>query len=117
VTTLLAQLWDDDNGAVISSELILVLGVLVLGLIPGLVALRNSVNAALTTIGNFLNRITPSFTFSGYAVVGEGTINTIAQVGGLQIDYTTGTQLSAVQVVPTLDSDNYDQPYNVVPAP
>jgi Flp pilus assembly pilin Flp len=102
VSSLFARLWDDDQGAVISSELVLVLGILVFGLIPGLVALRNSVNAALTTIGNFLGRITPSFTFSGYAVTSNGaTASTIAVIGGLQVDYTTSTQLSALQVAPT----------------
>ncbi len=117
MTKLLARLWDDDRGAVISSELILVLGILVFGLIPGLVAMRNSVNAALATIGNFLGRITPSFTFSGYAIVPEGGINTIAQVGGLQIDYDGGAQLSAAQVVPNLDNDFYTEDYLVSPAP
>jgi Flp pilus assembly pilin Flp len=117
VTTLLRRLWDDDQGAVISSELVLVLGILVFGLIPGLVALRNSVNAALATIGNFLGRITPSFTYSGYAIVGQGGISTIAVVGGLQIDYTTANQLSAVQVEPLYTDFMFDGPYNVLPAP
>ena len=101
---LFARLWDDDQGAVISSELVLVLGILVFGLIPGLVALRNSVNAALTTIGNFLGRITPSFTYSGYAVISNSGGSTIALVGGLQIDYTSVAQLSARQVAPTAAS-------------
>ena len=86
-----------------SSELILVLGILVFGLIPGLVALRNSVNAALATIGNFLGRITPSFTFSGYGIVNNvNNTSTIAVVGGLQIDYTSAIQLSAQQRAPTI---------------
>ena len=102
MSNLFARLWDDDQGAVISSELILVLGILVFGLIPGLVALRNSVNAALATIGNFLGRITPSFTFSGYAITSAAAANTntIAVIGGLQIDYGSNTQLSAAQVAP-----------------
>ncbi len=104
MSNLFARLWDDDQGAVISSELVLVLGILVFGLIPGLVALRNSINAALATIGNFLGRITPSFTYSGYAVgpVGGPLASNIALVGGLQINYTTATQLSASQVAPTV---------------
>jgi len=101
VSKLFARLWDDDQGAVISSELVLVLGILVFGLIPGLVALRNSVIAALATMGNFLGRITPSFTYSGYAVISNAGGSTIALVGGLQIDYTTVIQLSGRQVVPT----------------
>jgi len=117
VTTCFRRLWDDDRGAVISSELILVLGVLVLGLIPGLVALRNSTNAALTTIGNFLGRITPSFTFSGYAIVPEGGVSTIAVVGGLQVDYTTVNQLSAEQVAPIETDFLVGAPAVIEPAP
>ena len=119
MTTLFRRLWDDDRGAVISSELVLVLGILIFGLIPGLVALRNSVNAALATIGNFLGRITPSFTYSGYAIVGVGGVSTIAVVGGLQVDYTSVNQLSSAQVEP-LNPDFggfYDGPFVVEPAP
>ena len=112
VSNLFSRLWDDDQGAVISTELVLVLGILVFGLIPGLVALRNSVNAALATIGNILGRITPSFTFSGYAIAGSPAGSTIALVGGLQIDFTTVAQLSGYQSAPTVS------PYLVVaPAP
>ena len=102
MSNLFARLWDDDQGAVISSELVLVLGILVFGLIPGLVALRNSVNAALATIGNFLGRITPSFTYSGYAIIASGGGSTIAVVGGLQVDYTSVNQLSALRTAPSL---------------
>ncbi len=117
MTTLFRRLWDDDRGAVISSELVLVLGILVFGLIPGLVALRNSVNAALATIGNFLGRITPSFTYSGYAIVPVGGISTVAIVGGLQVDYTTAIQLEASQTVPEDTDFLYPGPPNVDPAP
>src|SRR5947209_16507818 len=34
----LRQLWADDHGAVISTELVLVIGILIFGIIPGLVA-------------------------------------------------------------------------------
>ena len=102
MSNLFARLWDDDQGAVISTELVLVLGILIFGIIPGLVALRNSVIAALTTIGNFLDRLTPTVTFSGYAVAAVGNTSTIAAVGGLQINYTTVTQLSGFQLTPTL---------------
>ena len=112
MSNLFARLWDDDQGAVISTELVLVLGILIFGIIPGLVALRNSVIASLTTIGNFLDRITPSFTYSGYSVTNQGGTATIALIGGLQINYATANQLSGVQIAPTL------QGYTVVsPAP
>ena len=100
MSSMIAQLWNDDQGAVVSSELVLVIGILVFGIIPGLVALRNSVNAALATIGNALGRITPTFTFSGYAITDTAGGSTIAVAGGLQLDYNSGTQLQGAQVIP-----------------
>lgn len=82
--TLLSQLWDDDRGAVISVELILVVGILVFGIIPGLVAMRNSVTAALASLANLISMLTPTFTFSqvslgggqtGYVLIGQFNTN------------------------------------------
>jgi Flp pilus assembly pilin Flp len=49
---LLQQLWHDDRGAVISGELLLVATILGLGIIPGVVALRNGIVVELTELGN-----------------------------------------------------------------
>src|SRR5207244_3216190 len=46
MSNVLRRLWADDRGAVISTELVLVIAILIFGIIPGLVALRNSVIAA-----------------------------------------------------------------------
>lgn len=105
MSKLFARLWDDDQGAVISVELVLVLGILVFGIIPGLVALRNSVIAALGTIGNALNQIVPSFTFSGYVVFGASSGNTIALVQGFQLNPTTANILTSTQVAPVIIAD------------
>ena len=101
MSKLLARLWDDDQGAVISVELVLVLGILIFGIIPGLVALRNSVIAALGTIGNAITQIVPSFTYSGYAVIGTPG-GTIAQVQGFQLDPNSANFLTADQTTPIL---------------
>lgn len=99
MTNLLRRLWADDRGAVISVELVLVIGILIFGIIPGLVALRNSVIAALGTIGNVVGTIVPSFTFSGFAIGRTGG-GTIAQVAGYQLDPTTFNRLTGVQISP-----------------
>src|SRR5438105_4168242 len=52
--SLFSKLWADDKGAVVAPELILIVGILVIGLIPGLVALRNAEDASLADIGNEL---------------------------------------------------------------
>lgn len=100
MSNVLRRLWADDRGAVISTELILVIGILIFGIIPGLVALRNSTIAALGTIGNVLNTIVPSFTFSGFAIGRQAGGCTIAQVQGYQLDPTTTNRLTASQLTP-----------------
>jgi Flp pilus assembly pilin Flp len=100
MTNLLSKLWADDDGAVISVEFILVVSILVFGIIPGLVALRNSVNAALTSTGNLLNALLPSFTFSGWVVGASAGGNDVAQVNGFQRDFSQTTYLTADQTAP-----------------
>ncbi len=103
MTNLFQKLWADDDGAVISIEFILVVSILIFGIIPGLVALRNSVNAALTSTGNLLNTLLPSFTFSGWLVgdINDPT-NNVAEVAGYQRDANTTNALTADQTTPVV---------------
>ena len=95
----------DDRGAVISTELILLLGILIFGLIAGLVAMRNSVIASMGTIGNTLTAVVHNFTFSGFAIgpyYGR-TVNggyTIAAINGYALMPATNVYLSGEQLVP-----------------
>lgn len=104
MTNLFQKLWADDDGAVISIEFILVVSILIFGIIPGLVALRNSVNAALTTTGNVLNALVPSFTFSGWRVGPSGGPpgQTVAEISGYQRDFDQSTYLTADQTTPVV---------------
>jgi len=99
MSNLFRRLWADDRGAVISTELVLVIGILIFGIIPGLVALRNSVIGALATIGNTLGNLIPSFTYSGF-VIGGSPGGNIAQVQGYQVDSTSTAHLTADQLAP-----------------
>ncbi|MBL8867321.1 MAG: hypothetical protein JNK93_17320 [Planctomycetia bacterium] len=104
MTNLFQKLWADDDGAVISIEFILVVSILIFGIIPGLVALRNSVNAALTTTGNLLNALIPSFTYSGWQVGPSGgpPEQRVAEVAGYQRDFSQSTFLTADQTAPVV---------------
>lgn len=95
-----AQLWADDQGAVISTEYVLVGGVLVTGVVPGLVAARNALNSAYVNMGNAITAAVPSPSFSGYQVGGTNG-NPVAAVGGVNLA-PAGQQiyLSAVAVAP-----------------
>ena len=84
--------------------LLLILAVILFGIIPGVVALRNSLIAALATTGNTLLTITPTFTYSGYAVVGGSSNEPIAVIGGIAVSPSTVIYLSGVQVAPATGS-------------
>lgn len=102
MNSMLRRLWADDRGAVISTEMVLVIGILVFGVIPGLVALRNSIVASLGTMGNVLTSLVPSFTFSGFAIGRSTGGGTIAQVQGYQLDGSSQNHLTGAQVAPVL---------------
>lgn len=93
----LRRLWADDHAAVISTELVLILAILVFGTVPGLVALRNSGIAALTELANFFSVITPRVTFSQVNTGGGGTALVV-----LVNPNTNGVTYTAVQVAPTV---------------
>ncbi|MGL4420401.1 MAG: Flp family type IVb pilin, partial [Gemmataceae bacterium] len=110
--SLMRRLWADDQGAIISVEWILFVAILIFGLIPGLVALRNSIDAAMGTIGNVLMTIVPNFTFSGFGIGNQGV--NIAQVGGYTFTPSTNIVLTSVQIAPIDYTGSFVQ---VDPAP
>jgi len=61
---VLHRLWTDENGFVISSELVLVGTLLVLGMIVGLTELRNQVVQELADLAVAIGRISQTYTFS-----------------------------------------------------
>lgn len=65
MTKLLRKLWHDDCGALIATELLFVATILVLGLIVGLVGLRNAIVAELTELGNAVLALSQSYSFGG----------------------------------------------------
>ena len=67
---LILAMWIDDRGAVISVELILVIAIVVLGVIPGLVALRNTSIASMVSLGNAIMSLQTGFSFAAIMVVG-----------------------------------------------
>lgn len=91
---LLGRCWDDDRAAVLSVELILIIGVLVFGMIPGLVALRNGANAALISAANLFIALSPTFSFSN---TNNGTVVVIGFNGN---SGSNGPLLTASQLAP-----------------
>jgi Flp pilus assembly pilin Flp len=98
VANLISRLWNDDQGAIISVEWLLIVSVLIFGLIPGLVALRNGIDSAMATVANILTQVLPSFTFSGYTL-GQAS-NPIASVGGWAFSPNSAQTFTSAAVTP-----------------
>ena len=52
---LLARLWRDDRGALLAAEWVFLGTILVIGLIPGMVAVRNALNTSMLKAACQLN--------------------------------------------------------------
>ncbi len=63
---MLRSLWNDDTGStLVTSEIIFIFAILVLGIITGLVAVRQAVISELTESAQALLALNQSFSFSG----------------------------------------------------
>jgi hypothetical protein len=83
---MLKRLWLDEGGAILSTELILILVITVIGLITGLVALRDAVDLQLTDLAGAIAAIDPSYSWDGMmyvnAVPSSGIMASTAKVAG-----------------------------------
>ena len=65
MTRLAKRLWNDDAGALIAMEFLFVATILVLGIITGLVGVRNAVATELTELGNAILALSQGYTIQG----------------------------------------------------
>ncbi len=78
---MLRQLLNDESGAIISAELVLVLTILVIGVIVGLAEVAKAINTELNDISNAIGRLDQSYFFTGYKS-GTGGAKVIAETPG-----------------------------------
>lgn len=75
--TLLRRLWNDQSGAIVSAEIVLIASILILGVIVGLKSLRDSVVTELADVAQAFANLNQSFSFSGvsghHAFTGGGS--------------------------------------------
>jgi len=62
---LLCRLWNDESGAIVSAEIVLIASILVIGVIVGLKSLRDSVVTELADVAQAISNFNQSFSFSG----------------------------------------------------
>jgi hypothetical protein len=70
--SLFRKLWADQAGFIISAELILVATILVIGLIVGLVVVRNQVVQELVDVGQAIGSLSQTYAFAGTHKCGVG---------------------------------------------
>src|SRR5579883_1552114 len=62
---LLSRLWNDDGGAIIAMEWVFIATILVLGIITGLVAVRQAVLTELSDVAQAILSLNQSYSFTG----------------------------------------------------
>jgi hypothetical protein len=70
---LMSKLWQDEAGVIVSSEIILILMLLVFGMIAGLVSLRDQATQELADTGTMIGTLNQSYAFTGNTNTVEGS--------------------------------------------
>jgi hypothetical protein len=104
--TKFKRLWHDDQGAILSTEWVLVAAVVLFGVIPGLVATRNSVNSSKGTLANGLTALAPNYSFAGYSIDNslDNTIS-IGRISGVEVSFEIDNNAGLAPVPNTFYSD------------
>ena len=64
---MLKRLWNEEVGAIVSAEIMLVASILVIGMIVGLKSVRDSVVTELADVAQALGNVNQSYSYSGTA--------------------------------------------------
>ncbi len=75
---MLSKLWNDDCGALIATEWVFVVTVMVIGIITGLVAVRQAVIVELTEVAQAIMALNQSYSFSGQSNCESSTAGSAA---------------------------------------
>ncbi|MBL9081288.1 MAG: hypothetical protein JNK76_05750 [Planctomycetales bacterium] len=79
---LFERLWTEEAGAIVSAEVMLIASILVIGVIVGLAAVRDSVVTELADVAQALANVNQSYSYSGvtghHALSGGGAFNDAA---------------------------------------
>lgn len=63
---MLKAMWNDENGAIVSIEMILIITIAVLALIVGWAEVASAVNSELDDISNAIGKFDQSFSYVGF---------------------------------------------------
>jgi Flp pilus assembly pilin Flp len=77
---------NDESGAIVSIEMILIITIAVLALIVGWSEIAKAINTELNDISNAIGALNQSYSFSGYHNTGANTKATAAYAGSIFTD-------------------------------
>lgn len=100
---MLKAMWNDENGAIVSIEMIVIITVAVLALIVGWAEVAAAVNTELDDISNAVGHLDQSYFFAGYAA------NKIGGANGSKSFYNASSWIDAAD-----DCDDCDGVSNIV---
>ena len=86
------RLWNEETGAILSAEVMLVASILVIGVVAGLASLRDSVVTELADLAQALANVNQSYSYSG--VRGHHVFNG----GGVFVDNTDFCDVASLTV-------------------
>jgi Flp pilus assembly pilin Flp len=79
MSTMISRFWSEEDGAIVSAEIVLVASILVLGMIVGLAALRDAVVTELADVAQAIANVDQSFSFASvtghHSFTGGGVFN------------------------------------------
>ncbi|MEZ6113337.1 MAG: hypothetical protein R3C99_20335 [Pirellulaceae bacterium] len=76
---MLKKLWNDEAGAIISAEVVLVATILVIGMVVGLKSVRDAVVTELADVAQAIANVSQSFSYSGIDGHAVGTAGSFFQ--------------------------------------
>jgi Flp pilus assembly pilin Flp len=95
----------DDRGFVVSSELVLIATIVVIGLITGLVTVRDQVIQELADVADAISEIDQSYSWSGVTAHAASTagsifddLNDYCEVGGNTSDQSAGNEPQCLEI-------------------
>jgi hypothetical protein len=102
---MLSRLLLDDAGFIVSSELILLATIVVLGLITGLTTIRDQVVQELGDVADAFSEIDQSYSYSGITAHSASTagsafldLNDFCEVGGDVSDQVAGAEPQCIEI-------------------
>ena len=72
---MLKALWQEEEGFIISAELVLVATILVIGLIVGLSEVQHAVVNELNDVGEAIGSVNQSYSYSGFSKVDDRNLH------------------------------------------